>query len=106
MIEVCPSCHGVRVIDVPDRLAAFEHEARCSLAFAEAETYAADLVRHRRFGTTSRHRPSTPAERMLLAASGIRVQPGEMFTRIRWHDGVRTRTWRRQPVVAVDEVTT
>lgn len=105
MIEVCPSCHGERVTDVPDRLAAYVHDTRCSLAFAEAETYAADRVRHRRFGTPSRHRPISPAERMLLGASGVPVAAGECFTRVSWHDGVRTRTWRRQPVVAVDEVT-
>jgi len=99
-----PTCAGPRIPDDPDRLAAFEHEARCALAHTEAETLAEDRARYRRFATHTRHRAATQAERLLLAASGVRVQPGELFTRVTWTDGSRTRTWRRQPVVAVDEV--
>lgn len=49
--------------------------------------------------------PTTPAERTLLAASGVRVDGAVTFTRVAWTDGARTRTWRRQPVVAVDQET-
>lgn len=104
MSETCPSCAGPRVTDDPDRLAAYVHEARCALAHAEAETLAEDRARHRRYGTPLRRRPTTHAERILLRASGVPVPDGELFTRVQWHDGVRTRTWRRQPIVAVDEV--
>ncbi len=104
MTETCPSCHGRRITDEPDRLAAFVHDARCTLADAEAEQYAADLARFRRYRTPSRYRPASPAERMLLAASGVSVQGPELFTRVAWRDGIRTRTWRRQPVVSVTAV--
>lgn len=105
MSESCPSCHGLRIVDEPGRLAAFEHAGRCALACAERDTLAEDLARFRRHGTTSRHRVTTPAERLLLAASGVRVEGAALFTRVRWHDGARVRTWRRQPVVAVDQET-
>jgi len=101
--ETCPTCAGPRVTDHPDRLAAFEHEARCSLAHAEQETLAEDRARFRRFAMHTRHRATSTAERALLQASGVPV-PRESFTRVSWPGGVRTRTWSRQPVVAVDEV--
>lgn len=102
--EHCPTCAGPRVTDDPDALAQYLHETRCSLSHAEAETWDEDLARFRRRGTASRHRPTTSAERVLLRASGVRVPEGELFTRVQWHDGTRTRTWRRHPVVAVDRV--
>ncbi len=104
MTETCPSCKGDRIPDDPDALAAYRHEARCALADAERQTLAADLARYRRFATHSRHRPATPAERALLAASGVPVPHGECFTRVQWQDDTRTRTWRRQPIVSVTAV--
>lgn len=101
MTETCPSCDGDRVVDVPDALAQYEHEACCSLALAEAQTWAEDHARFRRYRTPMRRRPTTQAERVLLRASGVRVPDGECFTTVQWHDGQRTRTWRRQPVVSV-----
>lgn len=104
MSETCPSCCGDRITDVPDRLAAYDHDERCALAHAEAETLAEDAARFRRYGTTSRHRPTTHAERLLLAASGVRPEGVAVFTRVEWRDGQRIRTWRRQPLLAVDAV--
>ncbi len=103
MTEHCPTCAGPRVTDDPDRLVAYVHEAWCALALAERETWDEDRARHRRYRTAVRHRPTTQAERMLLAASGVRLQPGPLFTRVQWQDGTRTRTWRRQPVVSVTD---
>jgi len=102
--ETCPTCGGDRITDVPDRLAAYVHSERCSLAHAEAETLAEDRARFRRYGTTSRHRPTTRAERLLLKASGVRVEGAALFTRVTWADGERVRTWRRQPVVSITAV--
>jgi hypothetical protein len=107
MSEHCPSpsCAGPRIPDHPDALAAFVHEAHCAIAEAEAETLAEDRARHRRFGTFERHRAASQAERLLLAASGVPVPEREpLHTCVRWTDGVRTRTWRRQPIVSVTAV--
>lgn len=101
MTETCPTCAGPRVTDDPDHLAAYVHEARCSIALAERETWDEDRARFRRYGTPLRRRPTTHAERALLRASGVPVPEGECFTTVQWHDGTRTRTWRRQPVVSV-----
>ncbi len=103
----CPSCHGARVPDDPDALISFDHAPRCSLMLAEAETLAEDVARYRKHGTTTRHRPTTTAERLLLAASGVKVpKSGELFTRVDWQGpDLRMRSWKRQPVVALDEVT-
>ena len=101
MTETCPSCHGDRVVDVPDALAQYVHEARCAIALAEAETLDEDSARFRRYRTPLRRRATTQAERTLLGASGVRVPDGECFTTVQWTDGTRTRTWRRQPVVSI-----
>jgi hypothetical protein len=100
--EVCPSCHGQRVTDTPDRLLTYEHESWCLLAEAEREQYAADLARHRRRGRTSWHRPANSTERVLLAASGMRVTHYcEVFTRVEWPSPTtRVRTWSRLGLVA------
>lgn len=101
MIETCPSCKGDRILDDPDRLAAFVHEARCALANAERETFAADLARHRRFATYSRRRAATQAERLLLAASGLSADSREpVHTQVTWSGGVRRRTWSRRPLLS------
>jgi len=91
-------------VDDPDALAAFEHEARCVLALREAETLADDLARFDRYGTASRFRVTTTAERLLLEASGLKVPTTEaVFTKVEWlGPDLRMRTWRRQPVVALD----
>jgi hypothetical protein len=104
MTETCPSCRGDRITDHPDALAQYAHAERCALARAERETLDEDRARFRRYRTPSRYRPTTQAERTLLAASGVRLPSGALFTRVQWADGARTRTWRRQPVVSVTAV--
>jgi hypothetical protein len=107
MRQTCPSCQGERVPDDPDALITYDHAPRCSLLLAEQETLAEDVARYRRFGTVTRHRPTTSAERLLLTASGVKVpESGELFTRVDWQaPDLRMRSWKRQPVVALDEVT-
>ncbi len=59
-----------------------------------------DAARFRRLGTVSRFRAATQAERHLLAASGLAVEPGEaVLTHVTFDaDGTRTRTWSRRPL--------
>lgn len=104
--QSCPDCGGRRRPDDSDVLATFDHEQTCELAREERATLNADRARYVKFGTASRHRPTTPAERALLRASGLDVPVGgEMFTAVSWPSPeFRMRTWARRLVVSLDAV--
>lgn len=104
MSEDCPTCGGPRIVDHPDHLAAYEHRAGCALARVEDETLRADAERAQRRRAV-RHRNATRAERLLVAASGVRVdQRQPLFVRVEMVDTrLRLRTFSRAGLVAADE---
>lgn len=95
MSGTCPCCAGLPSTTDRDRLAAFAHERWCSLLLGEGETLTQDRSALWR-GHTTRERPATAAERLLLRASGLPAD-GVLMTRVDWREGRRMRTWRRPP---------
>lgn len=106
MRETCPTCKRARRPDDPDVLSDYDHSATCSLARQEREQLDADLTRHRKRGRAVWHRPATPGERELLAASGVTIPSSTaLFCRIEWiGPDLRLRSWSRAGIVAADEV--
>jgi hypothetical protein len=106
MCETCPSCQGHHLPDDPGALVQYAHTPTCRLAREEAEQLAADLARHRRRGRAVWHRPASPAERELLAATGVSIPSRTpAFCRVEWvGPDLRLRSWSRAGIVAVDEV--
>lgn len=83
----CPECGGPQLVPHPAGLV-YRHAtlSGCSLQDAEDARLAADQGR---YGP----RPTTPTERILLAAAGITV-PEDAQCLVEWiTDGVRRRTW-------------
>lgn len=84
----CPECGGPQLVPHPAGLV-FRHDTLggCTLQDAEDATQVADKER----GGGSR--PTTPAERTLLAAAGITVADDAMCL-VQWlSPGIRRRTW-------------
>ncbi len=104
----CPGCLGMRQSESFDVLPTFAHEAACTIATGEAATLREDHARLcRRRGTSTWHRPATPAERALVRAAGVHVgRSAPLFARIDWPaPGQRVRTFARaQRLGAVDAV--
>lgn len=106
MMMSCPSCSGERVVDEPLVLNSYSHEPTCSLLLDEQQTLDTDRRRHDRRGAVIRHRAATPAERALVAASGVRIGSREpMFVRIDWPAAdLRLRLFARAGLVSVTEL--
>jgi hypothetical protein len=83
----CPECGGPQLVPHPAGLV-YRHDtlAGCSLQDAEDARLAADKER-------PGERPTTPTERILLAAASISV-PEDALCLVEWMTpGVRRRTW-------------
>lgn len=100
----CPTCAGPRMEPWEARsVAVWEHLDGCSLAAAELAGHLCDRARRDRYGTQTRHRPVTDAERRLLAASGVLLpRRAPIFTRVAWVGELRTRTWTGADLTACD----
>lgn len=106
MDEHCPSCGGVRIPDDPDVLPTFDHEPACALLAEEHATLDTDRRRAMRSRALVRHRAATGAERLLVAAAGVRLdRRAPLHVRVEWVDaGLRLRLLSRAGLVAADEV--
>ncbi len=84
----CPECGGPHLSNHPAGPLVFRHDTLggCSLQDAEDSRLVADQGRNG-------ERPTTPAERTLLAAAGIAVAD-DATCLVQWlSPGVRRRTW-------------
>lgn len=103
-VTACPECNGPRIEPrEAECIAVFGHCVGCALARQERDTFDADTSRLRKYGTAVRHRPATAAERRLLRASGVELDPrAPIFARVSWAGPLRTRSWTGANVVACD----
>lgn len=104
VVTDCPDCDGPRMEPQEARtVAVFDHHDGCDLAAAEVAGHHEDRARRDRYGTQTRHRPVTDAERRLLAASGVLLpRRAPVFARVEWVGPLRTRTWTGADLTACD----
>ncbi|WP_347057269.1 hypothetical protein ABC795_11225 [Blastococcus sp. HT6-30] len=88
----CPECGGANIPNHPAGPIVFKHDtlAGCSLQAAEDARVVADQ-------SLEGDRPTTPTERLLLAAVGLTIAD-DATCLVEWlSPGVRRRTWLARP---------